>query len=380
MYPAIVMLPFDKRLTNQDEANLARIRDNQRRSRARRKEYQQELEQRVRAFEELGIEASTEVQQAARRVAEENRKLRTLLQNNGISHASIEAYLQTGDISTAMAITTANPGSFSGATTTAAARTLTTGTNSSALDHLMVPRFPAHYVSPLGGGTGALSVSGSVGPSSPAGGSVGGDGGGGSDWEASITRDVGVMATHSSASSPPIALRNTSSRTSGSHRSHRSSSDNKAKRSSTGAPSSSSQRHMANSAMMQTATAAAGDYTTSGSSNTDYLSPGYGLSNAAFYGLEGASTEDLQYTSNEPTFFDYSASPHYYGGSSGGNVAAMGGNNSTGNAMPGINQTHGAAAYYGQVSSIMSGSSSGACAACLSGMGCQVHGGFFEEQ
>lgn len=79
----------------QEKANLARIRDNQRRSRARRKEYLQELEARLRQCELQGIEASAEIQLAARRVADENKKLRMLLNQNGVDDDNIEAYLQS---------------------------------------------------------------------------------------------------------------------------------------------------------------------------------------------------------------------------------------------------------------------------------------------
>lgn len=85
---------------SQEKANLARIRDNQRRSRARRKEYLQELEARLRQCELHGIEASAEIQLAARKVADENRKLRGLLALHGIGEDSIEAYMHsspTGD-------------------------------------------------------------------------------------------------------------------------------------------------------------------------------------------------------------------------------------------------------------------------------------------
>ncbi|KAE8447666.1 hypothetical protein EG329_010472 [Mollisiaceae sp. DMI_Dod_QoI] len=78
-----------------EKANLARIRDNQRRSRARRKEYLQELEARLRQCELQGIEASSEIQMAARRVADENKKLRGLLAQHGVADDSVEAYLQT---------------------------------------------------------------------------------------------------------------------------------------------------------------------------------------------------------------------------------------------------------------------------------------------
>ncbi|KFY85083.1 hypothetical protein V500_08739 [Pseudogymnoascus sp. VKM F-4518 (FW-2643)] len=79
-------------MPDSDKANLARIRDNQRRSRARRKEYLQELEGRLRQCELTGVEASSEIQGAARKVIEENRKvteqnqrLRLLLAQHGVN-------------------------------------------------------------------------------------------------------------------------------------------------------------------------------------------------------------------------------------------------------------------------------------------------------
>ncbi|QUC22581.1 uncharacterized protein UV8b_06822 [Ustilaginoidea virens] len=82
--------------TPAQKANLARIRDNQRRSRARRREYLQELEQRLRVCELQGVEASAEVQMAARRVANENRQLRELLNRCGVSEEVIAHFLQGG--------------------------------------------------------------------------------------------------------------------------------------------------------------------------------------------------------------------------------------------------------------------------------------------
>lgn len=87
--------------TAAEKGNLARIRDNQRRSRARRKEYLQELETKLRMCELHGVEASTEIQVAARRVASENKKLRALLLQNGVSEDSIEAFLSSTESSTA---------------------------------------------------------------------------------------------------------------------------------------------------------------------------------------------------------------------------------------------------------------------------------------
>jgi len=89
-------------MDSKEKANLARIRDNQRRSRARRKEYLQELEARLRQCELQGIEASSEIQMAARRVADENKKLRGLLAQHGVGDDSIEVYLQASPTSDAM--------------------------------------------------------------------------------------------------------------------------------------------------------------------------------------------------------------------------------------------------------------------------------------
>jgi hypothetical protein len=118
-------------ITNsQEKANLARIRDNQRRSRARRKEYLQELESRLRQCELQGIEASAEIQLAARRVADENRKLRILLNQNGVGDDNIDSYLQSS----------ASPGTVMGQGFSGLG-----GIGSSAvqvLDHLLTTRKP----------------------------------------------------------------------------------------------------------------------------------------------------------------------------------------------------------------------------------------------
>ncbi|KAF2467678.1 uncharacterized protein BDR25DRAFT_291654 [Lindgomyces ingoldianus] len=88
--------------------NLARIRDNQRRSRARRKEYLQELEAKLRNCEQMGVEASAEIQSAARKVLEENRKLRALLLERGVPEADIAAVMGTNDRSLEQASAASN--------------------------------------------------------------------------------------------------------------------------------------------------------------------------------------------------------------------------------------------------------------------------------
>lgn len=72
----------------------ARIRDNQRRSRTRRKEYIQDLEQRLRSFENLGVKATQEVQAAGKKVVAENVLLRSLLMLHGVTETQIKAYLE----------------------------------------------------------------------------------------------------------------------------------------------------------------------------------------------------------------------------------------------------------------------------------------------
>ncbi|MCJ1432043.1 hypothetical protein MMC27_001399 [Xylographa pallens] len=75
-------------------SNLARIRDNQRRSRARRKEHLQDTEKRLRELEREGVEVSTDIQKAARRVVEENIRLRSLLRLHGVTDVEIDEHLR----------------------------------------------------------------------------------------------------------------------------------------------------------------------------------------------------------------------------------------------------------------------------------------------
>lgn len=67
-----------------------RIRDNQRRSRARRKEYLADLEAKVRTCQMQGVQATSEMQTIARRVADENRSLRQLLEEYGVPSNTVE--------------------------------------------------------------------------------------------------------------------------------------------------------------------------------------------------------------------------------------------------------------------------------------------------
>src|ERR1700761_8447152 len=100
---ANALLPVAQLLTeHQDRPSKSdRIRDNQRRSRQRKKEYLHELEKKVRQYEADGVKASAEMQAAARQVLEhmnqvreENQKLREFLNSYGVTDAEIEERLR----------------------------------------------------------------------------------------------------------------------------------------------------------------------------------------------------------------------------------------------------------------------------------------------
>ncbi|KAE8154288.1 hypothetical protein BDV25DRAFT_147875 [Aspergillus avenaceus] len=79
--------------TDQTSSSI-RIRNNQRRSRERRKEYTQDLERRLRKFETEGVQATREVQAAGRKAVEENILLRSLLMMHGVSDQEVREYLE----------------------------------------------------------------------------------------------------------------------------------------------------------------------------------------------------------------------------------------------------------------------------------------------
>lgn len=75
-------------------ASAIRIRENQRRSRARRKEYVETMERKLHEYERRGVDATLEMQQAARTVAVENTRLRMMLAQMGAGAADVDAFLQ----------------------------------------------------------------------------------------------------------------------------------------------------------------------------------------------------------------------------------------------------------------------------------------------
>ncbi|WDK21929.1 hypothetical protein CGRA01v4_13219 [Colletotrichum graminicola] len=81
-----------------------------------------------------GVEASAELQQAARRVANENRKLRQLLHTFGLDHRQIEQYIKTGEL---------DPSTHSLPLCLDESRVDLDGQEATVLEGLLVPRWPA---------------------------------------------------------------------------------------------------------------------------------------------------------------------------------------------------------------------------------------------
>ncbi|KAL1890773.1 hypothetical protein Sste5346_008098 [Sporothrix stenoceras] len=74
------------------------LRENQRRARARQKELIEDMRQRLRTYENEGVQASLDMQSAARAVAAENRCLRTLLAQYGMSYEAVDEFLRNNGV------------------------------------------------------------------------------------------------------------------------------------------------------------------------------------------------------------------------------------------------------------------------------------------
>ncbi|KAI1465867.1 uncharacterized protein F4812DRAFT_461554 [Daldinia caldariorum] len=85
-------------MVSNTQANPNRIRDNQRRSRARRKEYIRSLEERLRLYKREGVEVTSHIQRAAQKIAEKYQKMRVLLNTLGFNDERIDCFLQNGSI------------------------------------------------------------------------------------------------------------------------------------------------------------------------------------------------------------------------------------------------------------------------------------------
>ncbi|PYI07184.1 hypothetical protein BO78DRAFT_406683 [Aspergillus sclerotiicarbonarius CBS 121057] len=85
---------------NKNQKNLdrlARIRENQRNSRARKQQHTRELEQKLAALQEQARHRDVEHRLAVQRLEAENRKLRCLLTRSGLAPDWIDEYLQVDD-------------------------------------------------------------------------------------------------------------------------------------------------------------------------------------------------------------------------------------------------------------------------------------------
>ncbi|CAG1970853.1 hypothetical protein QX201_007708 [Fusarium graminearum] len=78
---------------NRIPASAIQNRDNQRRSRARRRQFIEELQQQLQDYERWGVQASIEMQQVAQAVVWENKNLRGLLHLRGVSQYDIDDHL-----------------------------------------------------------------------------------------------------------------------------------------------------------------------------------------------------------------------------------------------------------------------------------------------
>ncbi|KAL5357938.1 hypothetical protein BJX96DRAFT_32766 [Aspergillus floccosus] len=76
---------------------LARIRENQRKSRARKQEHIRELEQKLASLQEQANRKDVEHRLAVQRLEAENRKLKYLLSCSGLPASAIQGYLQVAD-------------------------------------------------------------------------------------------------------------------------------------------------------------------------------------------------------------------------------------------------------------------------------------------
>lgn len=83
---------------DEDSIRAARLRDNKRRNRQRQKDYTSSLEKRLEELQAQGVQATKEVQVSARRVVEDNARLKALLRCVGVEDHVIENWRPGEDI------------------------------------------------------------------------------------------------------------------------------------------------------------------------------------------------------------------------------------------------------------------------------------------
>ncbi|GKZ32121.1 hypothetical protein AbraIFM66950_001280 [Aspergillus brasiliensis] len=85
---------MDSNKHQKDLDRLARIRENQRNSRARKQQHTRELEQKLAALQEQARRKDVEHRMAVQKLEAENRKLKYLLTRSGLTSELLEHYLQ----------------------------------------------------------------------------------------------------------------------------------------------------------------------------------------------------------------------------------------------------------------------------------------------
>lgn len=76
----------------QESQRAARLRNNKRRNRQRQKDYTSSLETKLRELQSQGVQATQEVQLSARKVVEDNTRLKALLRHMGVANHVIETW------------------------------------------------------------------------------------------------------------------------------------------------------------------------------------------------------------------------------------------------------------------------------------------------
>jgi hypothetical protein len=84
-------------VTLADTDRVLRLRENKRRNRQRQRDYTASLESRLRRLEADGIKATQEVQSAARKVVEDNLRLKALLRVKGVDEHTIDTWRPEGE-------------------------------------------------------------------------------------------------------------------------------------------------------------------------------------------------------------------------------------------------------------------------------------------
>ncbi|KAJ5629253.1 hypothetical protein N7528_002910 [Penicillium herquei] len=88
---------MEKETDQKNSQRLARVRENQRKSRAKKQEYVRELEQRIGACNEEAQKKDIENRLKIQKIEAENRHLRTLLRSLGVSSDLVQRYVELAD-------------------------------------------------------------------------------------------------------------------------------------------------------------------------------------------------------------------------------------------------------------------------------------------